>query len=188
MARRRPIRTGWRKSSVVWPIDARSNDGGKTWEPVGNEFKYDGVPGTHMWYDGAPGLPWEFRTRLASRTVALGSRWRSMPAHPGMLALPLTKTAAALARTARPAATIQAAMAARCWWNIACTQSSWIPASTSSRSRPQAFQTDDGGKPGGRLIEASIRSTFPIRLVGPRPSHCDPARHPQRPFHRHTGT
>ena len=37
----------------------RSDDGGKTWEPVGNEFQYDGVPGTHQWYDGTP-HPWEF--------------------------------------------------------------------------------------------------------------------------------
>ncbi len=38
----------------------RSNDGGKTWEPVGNEFKYDGTPGTHQWYDGTQ-HPWEFK-------------------------------------------------------------------------------------------------------------------------------
>jgi photosystem II stability/assembly factor-like uncharacterized protein len=38
----------------------RSNDGGKTWEPVGNEFNYDGVPGTHQWYDGTQ-HPWEFK-------------------------------------------------------------------------------------------------------------------------------
>jgi photosystem II stability/assembly factor-like uncharacterized protein len=38
----------------------RSDDGGKTWEPVGNEFVYDGVPGTHQWYDGTP-HPWEFK-------------------------------------------------------------------------------------------------------------------------------
>ena len=38
----------------------RSNDGGKTWEPVGNKFIYDGVPGTHQWYDGTP-HPWEFK-------------------------------------------------------------------------------------------------------------------------------
>lgn len=37
----------------------RSDDGGETWEPVGNEFAYDGVPGTHQWYDGTP-HPWEF--------------------------------------------------------------------------------------------------------------------------------
>jgi len=38
----------------------RSNDGGKTWETVGNKFTYDGVPGTHQWYDGTP-HPWEFK-------------------------------------------------------------------------------------------------------------------------------
>jgi hypothetical protein len=32
----------------------RSDDGGASWQPVGNEFKYDGVPGTHQWYDGTP--------------------------------------------------------------------------------------------------------------------------------------
>jgi photosystem II stability/assembly factor-like uncharacterized protein len=38
----------------------RSNDGGKTWEAVGNEFKYSGTPGTHKWYDGTQ-HPWEFK-------------------------------------------------------------------------------------------------------------------------------
>src|SRR5207248_11669652 len=38
----------------------RSNDAGKTWEPVGNQFTYEGVPGTHQWYDGTP-RPWEFK-------------------------------------------------------------------------------------------------------------------------------
>ncbi len=38
----------------------RSDDGGETWEPVGNEFTYDGIPGTHMWYDGTQ-HPWEFK-------------------------------------------------------------------------------------------------------------------------------
>ncbi len=38
----------------------RSNDGGKTWGPVGNKFVYEGVPGTHQWYDGTP-HPWEFK-------------------------------------------------------------------------------------------------------------------------------
>jgi photosystem II stability/assembly factor-like uncharacterized protein len=37
----------------------RSDDGGKTWTPVGNQFSYEGVPGTHQWYDGTP-HPWEF--------------------------------------------------------------------------------------------------------------------------------
>src|SRR5437879_3661722 len=37
----------------------RSDDGGKTWTPVGNQFSYEGVPGTHQWYDGTA-HPWEF--------------------------------------------------------------------------------------------------------------------------------
>jgi hypothetical protein len=38
----------------------RSNDGGKTWAPVGNAFAYGGVAGTHQWYDGTA-HPWEFK-------------------------------------------------------------------------------------------------------------------------------
>jgi photosystem II stability/assembly factor-like uncharacterized protein len=37
----------------------RSDDGGKSWEPVGNQFQYEGDPGTHLWYDGTP-RPWAF--------------------------------------------------------------------------------------------------------------------------------
>ena len=37
----------------------RSDDGGRTWNAVGNEFKYEGEAGTHQWYDGTP-HPWEF--------------------------------------------------------------------------------------------------------------------------------
>jgi photosystem II stability/assembly factor-like uncharacterized protein len=65
-------------SSWFGQIIQRSNDGGKTWEQPGatageptttpegmpkgesNKFVYDGVPGTHMWYDGTP-HPWEFK-------------------------------------------------------------------------------------------------------------------------------
>jgi len=58
-------------------IIQRSDDGGKTWNPPGskpedlvnemgwpqgesNKFVYDGVAGTHRWYDGTP-HPWEFK-------------------------------------------------------------------------------------------------------------------------------
>ena len=47
--------TGW-----FGQLIQRSDDGGKTWQPVGNKFTYDGVPGTHQWYDGTP-HPWEFK-------------------------------------------------------------------------------------------------------------------------------
>ncbi len=47
--------TGW-----FGQLIQRSHDGGQTWEPVGNKFVYDGVPGTHLWYDNTP-HPWEFK-------------------------------------------------------------------------------------------------------------------------------
>jgi len=37
----------------------RSDDGGKTWEPVDNKFVYDGDPGTHKFYDYSD-KPWAF--------------------------------------------------------------------------------------------------------------------------------
>ncbi len=40
-------------------IIQRSDDGGRTWEPMDNRFVYDGDAGTHTWYDGTP-HPWEF--------------------------------------------------------------------------------------------------------------------------------
>jgi photosystem II stability/assembly factor-like uncharacterized protein len=46
--------TGW-----FGQLIQRSDDGGETWNPVGNEFKYDGDAGTHQWYDGTQ-HPWEF--------------------------------------------------------------------------------------------------------------------------------
>src|SRR5215212_2520460 len=47
--------TGW-----FGQLIQRSDDGGATWNPVGNEFVYDGVPGTNQWYDGTQ-HPWEFK-------------------------------------------------------------------------------------------------------------------------------
>jgi photosystem II stability/assembly factor-like uncharacterized protein len=51
----------WASQSSSWfgQLVQRSDDGGRTWEAVGNEFRYEGVPGTHQWYDGTQ-HPWEF--------------------------------------------------------------------------------------------------------------------------------
>jgi photosystem II stability/assembly factor-like uncharacterized protein len=46
--------TGWFGQTMH-----RSDDGGATWEPVGNEFAYQGATGNHLWYDGTP-RPWKF--------------------------------------------------------------------------------------------------------------------------------
>jgi len=41
-------------------IMQRSDDGGKSWNTMSNEFRYEGTPGTHKWYDGSQ-HPWEFK-------------------------------------------------------------------------------------------------------------------------------
>ena len=46
--------TGW-----FGQLIQRSDDGGRTWEPMGNNFAYEGTPGDHLWYDGTP-RPWAF--------------------------------------------------------------------------------------------------------------------------------
>src|SRR5262249_40198724 len=38
----------------------RSDDGGASWEPMGDAFLYTGATGTHQWYDGTQ-HPWEFK-------------------------------------------------------------------------------------------------------------------------------
>ncbi|MBS1911336.1 MAG: exo-alpha-sialidase [Bacteroidetes bacterium] len=47
-------------SSWSGQVMQRSDDAGKTWEVVGNDFTYKGTPGTHQWYDGTQ-HPWEFK-------------------------------------------------------------------------------------------------------------------------------
>jgi hypothetical protein len=37
----------------------RSDNGGTSWEPVDNDFSYEGETGTHQWYDGTL-KPWKF--------------------------------------------------------------------------------------------------------------------------------
>jgi len=46
-------------SSWFGQVVHRSDDGGRSWTTVGNDFTYEGETGTHQWYDGTP-HPWEF--------------------------------------------------------------------------------------------------------------------------------
>ncbi len=48
--------------STAWfgQMIQRSDDGGKTWAPVGNEFQYDGEIGTHLGHDDQQHL-WKFK-------------------------------------------------------------------------------------------------------------------------------
>ena len=57
-------------SSWFGQMIQRSSDGGRTWEPVGNKFVYEGEVGTHQWYDGTQ-RPWEF-TRVWHLEPSLG--------------------------------------------------------------------------------------------------------------------
>ncbi|GID91371.1 WD40/YVTN/BNR-like repeat-containing protein [Amorphoplanes digitatis] len=52
----------WASQSSSWfgQIIQRSDDGGASWQPVGNDFAYQGPIGDHLWYDGTP-RPWEFK-------------------------------------------------------------------------------------------------------------------------------
>jgi photosystem II stability/assembly factor-like uncharacterized protein len=47
-------------SSWFGQVIQRSDDGGQSWRPVGNDFAYEGEVGEHLWYDGTP-RPWEFK-------------------------------------------------------------------------------------------------------------------------------
>jgi photosystem II stability/assembly factor-like uncharacterized protein len=47
-------------SSWFGQVMQRSDDGGRTWNPVGNKLLYEGHAGTHQWYDGTA-HPWEFK-------------------------------------------------------------------------------------------------------------------------------
>jgi photosystem II stability/assembly factor-like uncharacterized protein len=48
--------------STSWhgQVMQRSDDGGNSWETVGNEFAYEGEAGTHQFYDGTQ-VPWTFK-------------------------------------------------------------------------------------------------------------------------------
>src|ERR1044072_1314312 len=41
--------TGW-----FGQVIQRSDDGGRTWNPVGNDFRYEGEGHPHQWHDGTP--------------------------------------------------------------------------------------------------------------------------------------
>ena len=161
----------------------RSNDGGKTWEPVGNKFVYDGVAGTHQWYDGTP-HPWEFK-RV----------WHLEPSHTD----PDTVYAGV-----EDAALFRSTDGGQNWEEVSglrkhSTGSAWAPGAGGmclhtiviDRSNPRrmytaisaagAFRTDDGGD-SWKPITNGLRSEFlpnPTAEVG----HCVHriAMHPDRP-------
>ncbi|MFO0946481.1 MAG: sialidase family protein [Planctomycetota bacterium] len=161
----------------------RSDDGGKTWETVDNKFVYDGVPGTHQWYDGTP-HPWEFK-RV----------WHLEPS--------LTDAETVYAGV-EDAALFQSTDGGKSWNELSglrthSTGNSWQPGAGGlclhtivlDKANPNriyvaissagAFRTDDGGKT-WKPINQGLRSEYipdPTAEVG----HCVHriAMHPARP-------
>jgi len=170
-------------SSWFGQVIHRSNDGGKSWAPVGNAFVYDGVPGTHQWFDGTQ-HPWEFK-RV----------WYLEPS----LTDPDTVYAgvedAALFRTTDGGHTWQELSGLRnvkgdLWQPGAggmCLHTILVEPNGSGRifvaiSAAGAFRSDDGGqtwRPANRGLESKYELPDPNAEVG----HCvhNIAMHPSRP-------
>jgi hypothetical protein len=161
----------------------RSNDGGRTWEAVGNNFAYEGETGTHKWYDGTP-HPWDFKrvwhfepspddpdTVFAGvedaglfRSTDGGHNWEELPA----------------VRTHPTGSEWQPGAGGLCLHTIiidpADAQRMYVAISAAG-----AFRTDDGGK-SWQLATAGLGSEFlpePEATAG----HCvhRMAMHPSRP-------
>jgi photosystem II stability/assembly factor-like uncharacterized protein len=170
--------TGWHGQLIQ-----RSNDGGKTWEPAGNKFTYDGVPGTHQWYDGTP-HPWEFK-RV----------WHIEPSLTDPDTIYAGVEDAALFRSTDGAQTWQELSGLRCHGTGSCWQPGagglclhtiLLDPSDPNRifiaiSAAGAFRTDDGGQT-WLPINKGLRSTYipdPDAEVGHCVHHI--AMNPSRP-------
>jgi photosystem II stability/assembly factor-like uncharacterized protein len=161
----------------------RSCDGGKTWEAVGNQFAYDGTPGTHQWYDGTQ-HPWEFK-RV----------WHLEPS----LTDPDTVYAGV-----EDAALFRSTDAGQTWQELPALREAkgplWSPGAggmclhtiVQDPKNPQrifvaisaagAFRTDDGGKR-WRPINAGLKSQYELPDPDAEVGHCVHriAMHPSRP-------
>ncbi len=170
-------------SSWFGQVMHRSDDGGATWQTVGNQFEYAGGVGPHKWYDGSP-HPYEFKrvwhlepslhdadTVYAGvedaaifKTADGGVTWTELPA----------------LRTHRTAAEWAPGAGGLCLHTIIedpkNPERMWIAISSAG-----AFRTDDGGK-SWKAINKGLRSDYipdPDAEIG----HCvhHVAMHPSKP-------
>lgn len=170
--------TGWFGQLVQ-----RSDDGGQTWEPVGNEFVYQGVPGTHQWYDGTQ-HPWEF-TRV----------WYLEPAPTDPDTVYAGVEDAALFRSSDGGKTWEELPGLRdvkghLWQPGAggmCLHTILLDPSNSNRifvaiSAAGAFRTDDGGQT-WRPVNRGLKSGYELPDPNAEVGHCvhNMAMHPSRP-------
>jgi len=161
----------------------RSDDGGKSWEPAGNEFKYEGAINTHKWYDNSD-HPYDF-TRV----------WHLEPS--------LTDADTVYAGV-EDAALFKSTDAGKSWEELDAlrhhpTAPSWAPGAgglclhtiiqdpknpdrlVTAISSAGAFRTDDGGKTWAP-INKGLRSNY-IPDEDAEVGHCvhHIAMHPSRP-------
>jgi photosystem II stability/assembly factor-like uncharacterized protein len=175
----------WASQWTDWhgQVIQRSDDGGRTWEPVGNEFAYEGETGTHQWYDGTA-HPWEFK-RV----------WHLEPSHTDPETVYAGVEDAALfrstdgGRTWGELAGLRTHSTGRTWAPGAggmCLHTILIDPSDAKRmvvaiSAAGAFRSDDGGE-SWQVATKGLRSDFlpdPTAEVG----HCvhKVDLHPSRP-------
>ena len=161
----------------------RSDDGGATWQAMGNQFNYDGAAGTHKWYDNTD-HPWEFarvwhlepsltdpdtvyagvEDAALFRSIDAGANWEELPA----------------LRTHKSAPSWAPGAGGLCLHTIILDPSNTDRIFTAISSAG-AFRSDDAGK-SWRPINHGLRSNTipdPDAEVG----HCvhRMAMHPSRP-------
>ena len=127
----------------------RSDDGGKTWEPVDNKFVYDGVAGTHQWYDGTPASV-GVQAGVASGAVADGPGY-GLCGGGGCGDVPDDGRREELARNWRDCGSMDRVRSgSRAREGCACTRIILDPNNPERMfiaiSAAGAFRTDDGGK------------------------------------------
>ena len=162
----------------------RSDDGGKTWEPVGNKFAYDGVPGTHQWYDGTQ-HPWEFKRvwHLEPSLTDPDTVYAGVEDAALFRSTDGGQTLAGAVRPARPR--LRARAGSRAPAGCACTRSCStraIPSGSSSPSRRRARSGPTTAAQTWQPINRGLQSQYipdPDAEVG----HCVHriAMHPSRP-------
>jgi hypothetical protein len=164
-------------------IIQRSDDGGQTWQAVGNEFKYDGDPGMHLWYDGTP-RPWQFK-RI----------WHLEPSPTDPDTVYAGAEDAALFRTTDGGKSWQELSGLR-----QCSGDKWQPGAGGmglhtilldpndagriyiAISAAGAFRTDDGGQ-SWKPINRGLKSNYELPDPNAEVGHCVHriAMHPSRP-------
>jgi photosystem II stability/assembly factor-like uncharacterized protein len=161
----------------------RSDDGGRTWEPVGNQFVYEGEAGEHQWYDGTQ-HPWEF-TRI----------WHLEPS---------LVEAETVYAGAEDAALFRSRDGGQTWQEIPALRSVkgnlWAPGAGGmclhtilldpndperiivAISAAGAFRTDDGGQT-WKAVNNGLQSTYELPDPHAEVGHCvhNLAMHPSRP-------